>query len=431
MLNCNSSEILKKAAEQGIKLGLERIRELCSQLGDPQNKIKIIHVAGTNGKGSFCAMLGSVLTKAGFKTGSFTSPALLGAADSFRINSEEIAPEKLEEILSEINKIVEKMEDKPTEFEIMTAAAFLMFYREKCDIAIVECGLGGTSDSTNIIRSPLLSVITNIQRDHTGILGNTLSSIAMHKAGIIKRGRPVLLGGFDLEAFEVINNAAVKKKAPLTIVDHMRMTVTNATLEGTEMTFDGFGQVFIPLLGRFQIFNTANVISAVELLREQGLNIPDDAVINGIAETKWHSRFEVICDKPCVIFDGAHNPDGFRSVSASIHRYFRDKPIVLLIGVMADKEYRSYPEILGKNIYKTFAVEPENPRALDCNTLASVFNRNGIASVACTDFREGVKSAYACAEERELPLVALGSLYMYRQFVDCISEITAHSNKNT
>ena len=415
----NSAEVLEYlgiAAKRGSKLGLERITELCHILGDPQNETKIIHVAGTNGKGSFSAMLSHILRSAGYLVGSFSSPALTGVTDSFRINCREISQNVFTWVMNDIIPACESMEDKPTEFEVLTAAAYELFRRVDCNVAIIECGMGGDSDSTNVVESPLLSVITNVALDHTAFLGSTVREIARHKAGIIKEGRPVLYGGTDLDAFEVITAAAFEKNAPLSVTDQFRTLGTSTGVSGTELEFDGFGKARVPLIGTYQIYNIANVLTAVELLRREGLEISDEAVRKGLAETHWHGRFELLRSEPVVIFDGAHNPDGIRQAAASIRHCFGDGKIALLIGVMADKDYSLYPRILGHQVSRVFTVKPDNPRALDSDKLAVVFTNEDIPAQSFADLSEGVKAAYSFAKAEKIPLIALGSLYMYREF---------------
>jgi dihydrofolate synthase/folylpolyglutamate synthase len=417
-------EFLGRTASRGIVPGLSRIETLLGMLGDPQNAVPVIHVSGTNGKGSFSAMLSAVLSRAGFRTGSFSSPALTGATDSFRIDGGEITGEKFAEIILDIAPLWEKMNDKPTEFEVLTAAAYELFRRENCDIAIVECGLGGDEDSTNVISSPLLSVITNVSRDHCGILGNTTAEIASHKAGIIKSGRPVFFGGSDEAALEVISGRAKALGAPLYTPDSSKISlISDNRLTGTEFTYCGRNYT-LALLGSYQLRNALNVLSCVDILRVIGMDIPEKAVSVGLAEVRWHGRFELLSSDPVIIIDGAHNPDGVACAAQSIKQYFDGGPVLLLMGVMADKEYQFYPELLGGLAARVFTVRPDNPRSLDSAALAEVFSAKGIPAEAFTDLSEGVKCAVDTAKETGLPLVALGSLYMYRQFTQALRSIT-------
>lgn len=421
---------LRTASLRGSRLGLERITELCRRLGDPQNKVKIIHIAGTNGKGSFLAMLSAVLTAAGYKTGSFSSPGLTGVTDSFRINGMELSEADFSAVMSEIIPVCESMgeseSDKPTEFEILTGAAFRLFCRENCDVALVECGMGGSTDSTNIIGSPLLSVITNVALDHTAFLGNTTAEIASCKAGIIKPGRPVIFGGDDKIALEIIKKKAVSSGSRLVVTDKRRITVTEESIHGMQLTDTAFGDLKMRLAGTYQSYNCANVLTAVEMLREEGLEIPDDSVRSGLLSALWHGRFEVMCEKPLVIYDGAHNPDGIRQAAVTLDKYINGK-IVLFIGVMADKEYELYPEMLGKSIHAAFTVTPDNPRSLDCRDLAEVFRRREITAFPYDDMGAAVKDAAEYAEKHGLPLIALGSLYMYSEFSEHLRNLYPHS----
>ncbi len=412
-------DYLKIASLRGSRLGLERISELCRRLGDPQNKIRTIHIAGTNGKGSFLAMLSTILTAAGYKTGSFSSPGLTGAADSFRIDGEPLSEADFSAVMSEIIPVCESMgkseSDKPTEFEVLTGAAFQLFRNEKCDVALVECGMGGSADSTNTIESPLLSVITNVAIDHTSFLGNTTSEIAACKAGIIKPGRPVLFGRNDDSALEIIKKKAESCGSRLIVTDNGRLMATEENIRGMKLTDVHFGELETRLCGTYQKYNCANVLTAVEVLREEGLEIPDNAVKTGLSSAVWRGRFEIMCEEPLVIYDGAHNPDGIRQAAATLDKYI-DGKITLLIGVMADKEYKLYPELLGKFIDAAFTAAPDNPRSLDSRTLAEVFRSRKIPAFPYENMTDAVKNAAEYAESRGLPLIALGSLYMYSEF---------------
>lgn len=417
-----AKEYLKAASAKGSILGLERVVELLHLMGDPQEKVKVIHVAGTNGKGSFGAMMTSVLREAGYKTGGFSSPAITDITDSYRINGTEISQEKFTELIGEIAELCEKMDEKPTEFEIMAAAAYELFYREGCDIAVIECGMGGDTDATNVVNKPVLSVITNVQSDHCKFLGNTIAEIAAHKAGIIKEGCPVFFGGDDAEAFEVVSAKAREVGAPFRFMDYSNVSGVRFSLDGME--FDYKDKLYkVPLLGVYQLNNALNVIFCSEILTKKGYNIDYGDIRRGLAKTEWHGRFEMLRREPYVIFDGAHNPDGIRFASESIERYFGRKKVAMLIGVMADKDYRLYSEMLGNHAAKVFTVKPDNPRALDSASLAKVFSEKNISAESFDVLADGVKSAYEYAKSRNIPLIALGSLYMYREFNEVLRSL--------
>ena len=420
----NYSEALaymKKAAERGSVLGLSRITELLRLMGDPQEKVKTVHISGTNGKGSFGAMLTSVLQNAGCKVGGFSSPAITKVTDSLRIDGCEISEQEFADIIGDIAPICESMDEKPTEFEVLTAAAFELFLRKGCDIALVECGMGGDLDSTNVIKAPVLSVITNVQKDHSAFLGDTIAEIATHKSGIIKKGRPVYFGGDSEEAYEIIADAAKKQGSELFLPDYSKFEWSDSCfgIKGADFIYNG-EKLHIPLLGTYQLENAVNVISCVEILRHEGLNISCEAVRKGLAEVKWHGRFEVLSKKPLIIYDGAHNPDGIRCAADSIRRYFSNKKVALLIGVMADKEYGLYADMLGELAETAFAVKPANPRSLDSQKLADTLNAKGLHTEPFTVLADGVKAAYSYAMEHDVPLIILGSLYMYREVTDVL-----------
>ena len=418
-----AEKCLKEAASRGSILGLERITGLLHLMGDPQDKIKTIHISGTNGKGSFGAMLGSVLVHAGYRVGNFSSPAITAVTDYFRINCTEVGRDELYKTVADISDVISTMTEKPTEFEVLTAAAFELFRRNKCDIALVECGMGGDTDSTNVIKAPILSVITNVRKDHTGFLGNTIAEIAAHKAGIIKDQCPVLFGDTESEALSVVRTAAERNSSELVVTDLSRLSLINSDLSGTDFVFSGFGKLHIPLIGDYQPYNAANVLTAVEMLRRNGMDISDEAVRSGLSDVKWHGRFEVLCKEPLVIFDGSHNPDGIRSAAKSLKKYFPDKKPVLLIGVMADKEYGLYADMLGELVDSVCTVSPDNPRALDSHRLAEVFAEKGVEAKAFDVLGEGVRYAYEYARKKKIALVALGSLYMYREFTEELEKI--------
>ncbi len=417
-------DYMKKAAERGSVLGLSRITELLRLMGDPQDRVKTVHIAGTNGKGSFGAMLTSVLKSAGYKVGGFSSPAITKVTDSFRIGGEEISEQDFADLIGDIAPICESMDEKPTEFEVLTAAAFELFVRKNCDIAVVECGMGGDLDSTNVIKAPVLSVITNVQKDHSSFLGDTIAEIASHKCGIIKQGRPVFFGGNSEEAYEIAADTAHKMGSELYLPDYPDFSWTDEGfgVDGFEFTHKGV-KLHIPLLGTYQAENAVNVLSCIGILRREGMDIPEKAVREGLENVGWHGRFEVVSREPLIIYDGAHNPDGIRCAADSIRRYFGGNKVALLIGVMADKEYGLYADMLGELAEKAFAVKPDNPRSLDSEKLAWALNERGLETVPFSDLAEGTAAAYEYAKKRGIPLIALGSLYMYRQFTEALAAL--------
>ena len=271
------------------KPGLERITALCDMLGHPERELKFIHVAGTNGKGSFCSMTDSVLRAAGYKVGLYTSPYIYEFNERMRVDGENIPNETLCELTEYVKQFADKMEDSPTEFELITAIAFEYFKREKVDVVVLEVGMGGRFDSTNIIRNPLLSVITGIALDHVAFLGDTVEKIAGEKAGIIKNNAPVLYGGEDDVARAVIKNTAKAMGSEYYETDYSALKVNSTDLSGTEFTYRGEAMK-ISLLGLYQPYNAANVIEAVEILRGEGYKISDKNLKEGLRHTEWSIR---------------------------------------------------------------------------------------------------------------------------------------------
>ena len=403
------------------KPGLERITELCNKLGNPQKSLKFIHVAGTNGKGSFCSMLSSVLASAGYKTGVFTSPYIKVFNERIAINGKMISNYDLAKITEKIKPIADSMKDKPTEFELITAIGFEYFRQKKCDYVVLECGLGGRLDSTNIIENSILSVITGIALDHTSILGDTISKIASEKAGIIKENTPVLWCGNDLEAREVIQNEAKGKNAPFYEADRSTLKVKNQTLKGTFFDFDGLNDLKISLLGTYQIENATNVLNAIQILKSQGIEISNKAIYDGLASAKWHARYEVILDTPLMIFDGGHNPQGVCEAVKSTKLYLNDQRLHIITGVMADKDYEFIASQISQIAKCVYTVTPNNPRALSAIDYAEVFKENGIEAQPCGTVNEAVAIAIAKAKEDKAPILCLGSLYMYGEIVNAVN----------
>jgi len=422
----NYKEVLKyleKASQKGSVLGLERIEKLLELLSAPQDKLKIIHVSGTNGKGSFSAMLSSVLKESGYKVGVFSSPSLVTVNDSFRINCEIVSDTLFAEILSEVIYKAEEMDDKPTEFELLTAAAFLMFYKTECEICIIECGLGGDTDSTNVVKNPILSVITNVQKDHCTILGDTLSEIATHKAGIIKSGSPVFYGGEKNEAYDVIRGYAQKTGSDFYCPGSQKPENERYGINGTFFDYGRYRNIKLSLLGNYQICNAVNVIETVEILRKSGVEISDSSMYKGFEKSIWQGRFEIVSDNPYIIFDGAHNPCGMEEAVKTIKNCFGKCKTAMLMGVMADKEYNLYPDMIRDIVDVVFTVTPDNPRALEAKKLSESLINNGIDARPYDRFEDGMKDAVNYVRTKKIPLIVLGSLYMYKEFSCFLSEI--------
>ena len=402
----------------GSRPGLERIGALLHKLGDPQEKLKFIHVAGTNGKGSCAAMLASVLKAAGYRTGLFTSPYLFRFNERMQCNGEPIEDEALAALVTEIRPLADAMEDHPTEFELMTAVALLWYLREKCDIVVLEVGLGGRLDATNVIPAPEAAVIMNIGLDHTAILGDTAEKIAAEKAGIIKPGCAVALYQQAESVQAVVRAKCEAEGAQLHIADFAQILPEFDSLEGQVFTYKGEPYA-IPLLGEHQLRNAAVVLEVVEILRARGWKLPQDAVEHGLYAVSWPARFELVREEPPFVVDGGHNPQCARTVADSLRRYFPGQKHVLLVGVLADKDYASLFEILNEAADEYVCVTPNSPRAFPAQELADFLRRFGKPVTVCGDIPAGVEAASAAAGEDGVAC-AVGSLYMAGEVRACL-----------
>ena len=399
------------------KPGLERIGELCERLGHPENKLKFIHVAGTNGKGSTSAMLDSVLRAAGYKTGLYTSPYIRVFNERMRVNGKNISDSELASLTEYIKPIADGMNDKPTEFELITALAFEYFARHNCDVVILEAGMGGRLDSTNIINTSVLSIITGIALDHTAFLGDTVEKIAFEKAGIIKPLIPVIFGGTDASAEAVIRDKADELGSAFKTVDYSALLVKDMSLDGTVFDFGKYQDLKISLLGSYQPRNAAIVVSAVDVLRENGFEISDAALKEGLSSAEWQGRFEILSREPLIIFDGAHNPQGIEAAVESIAFYFKSQKVALVTGVLRDKDYTYIARKLSTVASAAFTFTPDSPRALDSKEYASVLSSAGISAISCDSVSSALDKAKEYAKANSCPVICAGSLYAYAELI--------------
>lgn len=402
------------------KPGLDRIKKLCGYLGNPQDSLKFIHVAGTNGKGSFCAMLSSILKSAGYKVGTYTSPYILEFNERIAINGNPISNVDLAEICSYIKPFAEKMEDKPTEFELITAIGFEYFRRNNCDVVVLECGLGGRYDATNLIASPLLSVITGVDFDHQNFLGNTIEKIASEKAGIIKQGAPCLWCGESAEAHKVIKETAENLNVDIFTPFYNKTELIESDLSGTKFNYKSYKNLYIKLLGTYQVQNAINAVTAAEILAKSDFNISEDNIRNGLENTVWRARFELLCDNPIVIFDGSHNPQGVSATVKSIKNYFKSQKVNVLTGVMKDKDFSFISSEISSIAKNVFCVTPDNPRALPANEYCEVFKGNHVIASPFENISDAYNAAVLDSKATGTPLICMGSLYMYSDIYNLI-----------
>jgi dihydrofolate synthase/folylpolyglutamate synthase len=395
---------------QGSKPGLERTRELLAALGNPEKSLRFVHIAGTNGKGSTAACIASVLREAGYRTGLYTSPYILRFNERMQVNGEHISDEELERFTNEIRPFADGMKDAPTEFELITALAMKYFLFKKCDIVVLEVGMGGELDSTNVIDTPEVAVITAIGLDHMKELGSTPAAIASAKAGIIKSGGDVVFYGGDTEVGEVIERACRERNAVLRQADFGRLTVHGFDLDAARFDFIPYKNIRLPLVGTYQPKNAALAVTALEALRSKGYHISDADIVEGLNKVYWPGRFEVLRNHPVFILDGAHNPHGIEATAESLRNHFKDRKIVFLIGVMADKDVLSMMGFIAPQAQAFIAVEPHNPRAMKVEELKDTLSVYGLPVTACQSIDAGVAEAVRQAGSDGV-VCALGSLY--------------------
>lgn len=411
-------EYIHSVVWMGSRPGLSRITELCSLIGNPQNDLSFIHIAGTNGKGSTTSMLSEICKASGLKVGTFTSPYVFRFNERMAVNGTPIDNEMLADIIEYIRPYADSMEDSPTEFELITAVGFEFFKRMNCDIVILEAGLGGRLDSTNIIPASKLSIITGIALDHTEILGDTTEKIAAEKAGIIKKGCPVLIGNCDDGARAVIKEKARETNSPVYEVNYDRINNLSMSLEGSTFYFEGYeDKLQIILAGQYQPRNAAVAITAAEIL-----GIDKKHITEGLKAAKWPARFEVLSTSPVVIFDGSHNPEGIRATVDTVKKLFHGK-VNVLTGVMADKNYTVMAEAISEICDKVYCTKPDNPRALDAEKYAECCNGFGCNAVGINNVEKAVNTAYSDSTERNVPLLVMGSLYLYSEFREAFDKI--------
>ena len=408
---------MQNAAAVGIKPGLERITALLARLGNPEKRLRVVHIGGTNGKGSVCAYLTAVMTAAGYTVGTFTSPHLHSYTERFRINGHPVAPARLAELIGTVRPVLEILRGEgvvPTEFEIHTALAFLFFAGEAVDIAVIEVGLGGRFDATNVV-SPEIAVITNVTVDHTDYLGETVEKIAWEKAGIVKPGVPVVTGATGT-ALGVIEQECGAQKAPLFVLgrDFHPVKDRNDLLEQV-LAVRGWWGVYeglkIRLPGRYQQENAAIAVAASQLLAERGWRVNVAAITRGLAAATWPGRLEIVREKPLVVLDGAHNAAGAEALKDAVVDYFAGRRRVLVLGMFADKERTQAAATLCPLADAVVITRPPGTRAGNWRELASLARRYTPAVYEVEEIPAAVAQALALARPEDVVIIT-GSLYL-------------------
>jgi len=403
-------EYIHSVKWQGSKPGLERTQELLRLLGNPEKKLKFVHVAGTNGKGSTSVCIASVLKEAGYKTGLFISPYIIKFNERMQVNGEYISDNELVELTDEIRPFADAMVDSPTEFELVTALAMQYFLKNECDIVVLEVGMGGRMDSTNVIETPELAVITSIGYDHVAELGPTISDIAGEKAGIIKSDGDVLIYGGEDAVEAVFNKVASDRGARLQKVDFSRILSREFSLEGVNIDVKPYGKIMLPLAGAYQPYNATLAITALELLRNKGYKISDANIIKGMESVKWPGRFEILGRNPTFILDGSHNPQGMEATAESLRSHFADKKIIFVVGVMADKDIDAMMAHVAPFAKVFITVKPDHERAMESAALAEKLKCFGTPTIDSSTVKSGITEALKMADENDV-VCALGSLY--------------------
>lgn len=404
----------------GMVLGLDRMEELLRRLGNPQDDLKVIHVAGTNGKGSVSKYLEEGLSACGYKMGLYTSPYIETFNERIRYDGADISDEDLEyygqKVVSAAEAMVADGLDSPTEFEVVTAIAFLYFADRQADITILEVGLGGIGDSTNVVKSPLASVITSISYDHMAQLGSSLAEIAVNKAGIIKTGCPVIANVPQRDAAKIIARKAYAMGSRLYDISGIRAAVSDETPFSQKVSMElyekSYSDVEISMVGRHQAENLKTALATLEILRKSGaVKLDREALYEGLKRARQPGRFEVISEDPLVIIDGAHNEAGAQALQETMAQHFAGKKILLVAGILADKEIDSIVKFLTKITDHIIVTEPDNPRKLAAEKLAEHVAEFGVAAEAVPDVEAAVHRAKELADDYDVILFA-GSLYL-------------------
>lgn len=395
---------------------LVAVSDLLHRLGDPQNKLKFVHITGTNGKGSTAACLTQILTESGLTAGLFTSPSIERLTEQIRIGNTEISETSLAALTTRAAGTISEMQKEgcrlPSAFEILTAIAFLYFLEQKCDLVVLEVGMGGRVDATNVIPSPVLAIITSISLDHTEILGDTLEKIALEKAGIIKKGCSVLLYPQDSSIMSVISDVCAQKEVPCTLAV-LPSAAISATLQGQTFEIPAGGHMrryTTPLLGTYQISNAAMAVQAAFLLREKGYALDEAAIERGISTVTWPGRFEVLQKNPVFIADGSHNLQGVETLVHSLSSLFPGKKFVFIAGVLADKTYDRMLSLVLPYAKCFYTVTPPSLRALEAADLALFLQQKGAQARFFNSIEEAVLTALSDCSGDEI-ICSFGSLY--------------------
>jgi dihydrofolate synthase/folylpolyglutamate synthase len=418
----------------GSKLGLERIKKLLNLMNDPQDRLRFVHVAGTNGKGSVCAFLNDILIAAGYKMGLYISPHINTIYERIRINNKNIDSESLSNILERIKTISKFMNESLTEFEVITSVAFEYFYINNCDIVILETGLGGRLDATNVVETTDIAVITSIDYDHVEVLGDNLKQIAFEKAGIIKNKCDVVIyptcltcHGFFNDVKKVFSDKCNELHIKLYEIDLNDICIKDYNLNGQLFDFEKHKNIKIKLLSDFQIYNAAMAIKTSELLSERGFVINEDSIVSGVANTYWEGRFEILSSN--FIIDGAHNTHGVKALVRNLKRYFINKKIIFVVGILRTKNYKEMLAIANTVAY-SFVTTQFSDESLSSQELSMYLKKichSDKHIITTVDVSSGIETALSLQKRvaDDIIVCAFGSLYYISEAKKYFNEYVA------
>ena len=402
--------------------GLGRTQELLKKMGNPEKKLKFVHIAGTNGKGSTAAMTASILSKAGYRTGLYTSPYIYRFHERIQVDGVEISDEDLTEITEYVKPLADSMAQSPTEFELVCCIAFEYFYRKKSDIVVLEVGMGGAWDATNVIEVPEVAVITNIGLDHTEYLGDTVEKIAETKSGIFKPHGHAVVYRSTPSVEAVYERVCAERDVSLRKADFDGLVLKAHTLEGQVFDCGSRKNLVLPLLGDHQLHNASVVLSIADTLIGEGWKISEQNIYDGIRDVRWPGRFDIVCRKPLFIIDGGHNPQCIEALVKNIRDYLAGKKVIALTGVLADKDYADMYKPVMPLVDRFVCITPPNPRKLEAEQLARYLRQAGAQAQASESILDGVKKAMDLAGEDGVVL-CFGSLYSIGGIRDALKDL--------
>lgn len=426
-------DYVEELKKYGSVPGLDSIRNLCDKLGNPQEELSFIHIAGTNGKGSVLAFVSEILKAAGYRTGRYISPVLFEYRERIQVNNRPISKKALCRQMTMLKgicrELVQEGKAHPTAFEIETAMAFQYYKEQKCQMVVLETGMGGLLDATNIISMPLVSVFTSISLDHMGILGNTLQEIAENKAGIMKAGSVAVALKGEKAVMDVLKRKADALQIPLTLVDLAKASEIRRSLGKQTFTYGEYKNVTIPLSGTYQVENALLGLEVAKALQKTGFTLPEQAIYKGLANTVWPGRFQILAKNPYFIADGAHNRDGAKRLAETIRFYFTNRKIIYIIGMLRDKEQEEILKETCPLAAQVLTVPTKGERGFSSYELACIAREYHPNVTALDSLEEAVEMAFLLSK-KDTVIIAFGSLSYLGELMKFVEKITAGNGRN-